>query len=90
MQPTAFPQRLPTARISDINLSTPSNIATLATAMPVLGSAASVPANTINPDPVTPTAPLLVIISTIRMLIRCPIVRSTFVAYDRKMILRLR
>jgi hypothetical protein len=49
----AFPQRFPTALISLINLSTPSKTATvtIGIAPPI---APSVPARTINPEPVTP------------------------------------
>lgn len=77
---TEFPQRFPTALISDINLSTPKRTPIAATGktcakvafaseISILPKAARVLPRTINPDPVTPTAPFEAIIKTIRILI---------------------
>ena len=69
-----MPMWLVMARASDMNLSIPRISAIPATGMP--GTTARVAANVMNPDPVTPVAPLLVIMATTNIPICWPRVSS--------------
>ena len=92
---TEFPQRFPTALISDINLSTPKRTPIAATGrtcakvafaseISIFPRAASVLPSTIKPDPVTPTAPFEAIINTIKILISCAKLKFTLKACARR------
>lgn len=80
---TEFPQRFPTALISDMNLSTPRRMPIAATGktcakvafaseISIFPKAAKVLPRTINPDPVTPTAPLKLSLGLLKCLFHEP------------------